>query len=71
LAITANTEYVVSVNTGNSFYVATDSGLAQQISNQHLSSIVNNNGVYGTPGVFPTASWLNSNYFRDVLFVSQ
>ena len=54
LSIAANTTYVVSVNTGPTFYVATTSGLATQIVNGDLHSIVGNNGLYGTTGTFPT-----------------
>jgi hypothetical protein len=68
LAILANTTYVVSVNTGNSYYVATDNGMATQIVSGHLKSIVGSNGVYGSVGAMPTSSYQNSNYFRDVLF---
>jgi hypothetical protein len=66
LAITASTQYVVSVNTGNTFYVATNSGLASAIINQDLSTVVGNNGVFGPPGTFPTSSFQNTNYFRDI-----
>jgi hypothetical protein len=69
LAISANTTYVVSVNTGNTYYVATNSGLATQIVNGNLRSVVGNNGVYGSPATFPSNSWQASNYFRDVAFV--
>jgi LmbE family N-acetylglucosaminyl deacetylase len=70
LSIAANTTYVVSVNTGNTYYVDTYSGLASMITNLDLSSVVTaNNGVYGTPGTFPTSSYDNSNYFRDVTFL--
>jgi hypothetical protein len=69
LSIAANTEYTVSVNTGNTYYVTTDSGLASQVSNGYLKSVVGANGVYGPVGSKPTQSWQNSNYFRDVVFV--
>jgi hypothetical protein len=69
LAIVANTTYVVSVNTGNTFYVDTASGLASQVINGSLISVVGNDGVYGGTGKFPTSSWQKSNYFRDVVFV--
>jgi hypothetical protein len=68
LSIAANTEYTVSVNTGNKYYVDTVSGMASQITNGSLMSIVGNNGVYGPVGSRPTSSWSNSNYFRDVVF---
>ncbi len=66
-AIAANTAYVVSVNTGNTYYVATTSGFASQVINGNLSSVVGNNGLYGATGTFPTISWNASNYFRDVV----
>jgi hypothetical protein len=69
LVTSVNTTYVVSVNTGNTFYVATSSGLASQVTNGNLSTVVGNNGVYGNTGAFPTNSWQNSNYFRDVVFM--
>jgi hypothetical protein len=70
LTIAANTQYVVSVNTGNGYYVATNNGMASQIANGNLQSVVGNNGVYGAVGVMPTSSYQNSNYFRDVVFVA-
>jgi hypothetical protein len=69
VSITANTNYVVTVNTGSTYYVATNSGLATSVVNGDLRTPVGNNGVYGTPGQFPTNSFQNSNYFRDVVFV--
>jgi hypothetical protein len=68
LAIAANTTYVVSVNTGKTYYVDTVSGLATQVTNGHLKSVVGSNGVYGAVGAMPTSSYQNSNYFRDVIF---
>jgi hypothetical protein len=68
ISINANTEYVVTVNTGNKYYVATVSGLATQVSNGNLRSVVGNNGVYGAVGSKPTQSFNNTNYFRDVIF---
>jgi hypothetical protein len=61
---------MVSVNTGNTYYVDTFSGLASKITNLDLSSVVTtNNGAYGSVGAFPNSSYQNSNYFRDVIFV--
>jgi len=68
LAVNANTVYVVTVNTGNAYYVTTRSGLATKIVNHELSSIVGNNGVIGSPGRFPVSDFSASNYFRDVVF---
>jgi hypothetical protein len=69
LTITANTQYVVSVNTANAFYADTQSGLASTVVNNDLVSVVGNNGLYGSPGVFPTNTFSNTNYFRDAVFV--
>ena len=68
LAITANTEYLVSVNTGNGYYATTDGGLGSQITSGDLKTVVGSNGRYGSAGSYPTSSWQNSNYFRDVVF---
>jgi Domain of unknown function (DUF4082)/Abnormal spindle-like microcephaly-assoc'd, ASPM-SPD-2-Hydin/Cep192 domain 4 len=68
LAISANAMYVVTVNTGNTYYVDTKHALAVTISNHDLSTVVGNNGVLGPAGRFPTSSWHASNYFRDVVF---
>jgi len=43
-------------------------GLASQITNLDLSSVVGSNGLFGPPGQFPTSTFNNSNYFRDVVF---
>jgi hypothetical protein len=67
LAILANTTYVVSVNT-NSHYVLTNGGLASAVIRAPLQSEVGGNGRYGDLGTFPTQSWNDSNYFRDVVF---
>ncbi|MDE2261046.1 MAG: DUF4082 domain-containing protein, partial [Gammaproteobacteria bacterium] len=72
LTIQANITYVVSVNV-NSYYVATNGGLQTAVVNSPLSSVADGaNGVYaGTPGQFPTSSYQNSNYFRDITFAAQ
>jgi O-glycosyl hydrolase len=70
LTISANTEYLVSVNTGAGFYVDDVNGFASQIVNGDLKSIVGGNGRYGAPGQYPAQTWLSSNYFRDVKFVT-
>jgi hypothetical protein len=69
ISIAANTTYIVSVN-ANSYYVATNNGLATTITNGDLSAVADgSNGVYNTtPSNFPTQSYQNSNYFRDILF---
>ncbi len=68
LNIVAGSEYLVSVNTGGHGYVATNNGLASQIANGPLRSVVGTNGRFGPPGQYPTQSWQASNYFRDVVF---
>ena len=68
LAISANTEYMVTVNTGNRSYATTDGGLGSQIVSGDLRTVVGSNGRYGSVGSYPTSSWQNSNYFRDVVF---
>lgn len=68
LPIAANTTYVVSVNS-NTAYGATNQGLATPVSNAPLSTVADgDNGLYGSPGAFPTNSYQNSNYFRDLVF---
>jgi Domain of unknown function (DUF4347)/Domain of unknown function (DUF4082) len=71
LTIQANTTYIVSVNT-NSYYALTTNGLATTITNGDLSAVADgSNGVYNaTPGNFPTQSYQNSNYFRDIVFTA-
>lgn len=70
VSIAPNTTYVVSVNTGGTYYVATTEGFATAIVNGPLRSVVGSNGRYGAPGAFPTSTWRNSNYFRDVVFTA-
>ena len=68
LTISANTTYVVSVNVTNNF-AFTNGGLATSIVNGDLSSVADGaNGVFGSPSAFPTSSFQNSNYFRDIVF---
>jgi hypothetical protein len=71
LSISAGTVYVVSVN-ANAHYVATNNGLSTSIVNGPLSTVADGaNGVYGGVGAFPTRSYQNSNYFRDVVVLSE
>jgi hypothetical protein len=68
VALAANTTYVVTVNC-NTYYASTNGGLSSVIANTPLSSIADGaNGLYGTAGQFPTGSYQNTNYFRDILF---
>jgi hypothetical protein len=60
----------VSVNC-NSYFPITYDVLATSIVNGDLSTVAdNNNGVYGSVNSLPTNSYRNSNYFRDIVFVS-
>jgi hypothetical protein len=69
VSITPNTTYVVSVNTGNNYFVDTPGGLASSIVNSPLDSVADgNDGVFGGVNTFPTSSYNNSDYFRDVVF---
>jgi Domain of unknown function (DUF4347)/Domain of unknown function (DUF4082) len=71
ISIAANTTYIVSVN-ANSYYVSTNNGLATTITNGNISAVADgSNGVYNTtPANFPTQSYQNSNYFRDIVFTT-
>ena len=68
LTISANTSYVVSVNTGSTYYVATNNGFANTITSGTLSSA--GGGFFGTSGSFPTTVYKSTNYFRDVVFTA-
>jgi hypothetical protein len=69
LAVAANTIYTVSVNIATHF-PATWDVLATAIVNGDISSIPDGrNGVFGPPFSFPTKSYRNSNYFRDLVFI--
>ncbi|MBR8841028.1 MAG: DUF4082 domain-containing protein, partial [Stigonema ocellatum SAG 48.90 = DSM 106950] len=71
LNIVANTTYVVSVNT-NSYFAQDSNVLATSVVNGDLSTVADGkNGVYGNASTFPTSSYQNSNYFRDIVFVAQ
>ena len=70
VAMLANTDYVVSVTTpANQNFVVTFGGLAVPVVNGHLRSAAGDNGVLGPAGTFPTRTFNNSNYFRDLVFV--
>lgn len=68
LTLAPNTTYIVTVNS-NRAYGATNNALAAPVVNGPLSTVADGaNGVYGAPGMLPTSSYQNSNYFRDVVF---
>jgi len=77
-AISANTTYVVSYHT-NGAYVETDNFFTTDFSNGVLTApsttTIGGNGVYSyggtsTTGIFPTNAWRATNYWADVVFVS-
>jgi hypothetical protein len=70
-AITANTEYLVSVNSGNGYYVITTDVFDTEIVNGNLHAIAGGNGRYGPAGTYPTRTYSNSNYFRDIVLCSK
>lgn len=66
--ITPGNTYVVSVNSNSEYAAGGAQSLGSSITNGILSTVTdNNNGVYGSPGIFPTSSFNNNNYFRDIL----
>jgi hypothetical protein len=70
LEIEADTPYVVSVNCNWYFPDSLDGLAGPGVISGDLSSVVGNNGVFTTTvGSFPTSSYRNGNYFRDVVFV--
>jgi len=69
VAIAANTGYVVAVNTGSTYYVATNNALVSPVTNHDLSTSVGSNGLYGPVGSLPTNSYQSTSYFRDVVFI--
>ncbi|MBD2606891.1 DUF4082 domain-containing protein [Scytonema hofmannii FACHB-248] len=72
LVIQANTTYVVSVNTANTYFAIGFYGLANSVVNGDLSSVADGqNGLYGNPNGFPTNFFMTANYFRDVAFAAE
>jgi hypothetical protein len=66
--VTAGSEYVVSVSSSG-YYPFARSGAATTIGNGPLTTAGPGAGVYGPPGAMPTNTYINSHYFRDVVFV--
>ena len=67
--IAANTVYVVSIsNSTDQYYAEQIHGFDAPIVNGHLHAD-KASGVAGGLGAMPTYTWLNTNYFRDVVFV--
>ncbi|WP_391572540.1 DUF4082 domain-containing protein [Cohnella sp.] len=71
LKIKANTDYIVSVTNSSTdkIYAVSNDGFSVPISNRNLVTY-SGSGVYsGTLGSMPSATSLNRNYFRDIVFV--
>jgi phosphodiesterase/alkaline phosphatase D-like protein len=74
--ITANTTYVASYFAPVGRYPADANGLTAAVTNGPLTALASGtsggNGVYryGAPGGFPTASWMATNYWVDVVFTT-
>ena len=71
VAISANVEYVVSVSTGpTGHYSATSGFFSTALINGELTGPAGANGLYASPpGAFPTQSYQNTSFFRDIVFV--
>jgi Domain of unknown function (DUF4082) len=70
LAVDPDTDYVVSISNGISWYYGEDlGGFDSPIVSGHLHADVGS-GVWSSDlGTMPTLSWQNTSYFRDVVFV--
>jgi hypothetical protein len=72
--IAANTIYVASYFAANGHYSATNQGIVGSIDNPPLHAVANAtspNGLYNynPTSIFPTSTYLATNYWVDVLFV--
>jgi hypothetical protein len=69
--IAANTDYIVAIsNSSDRYYAEAMGGFDLLIVNGPLHTY-SGSGVYGlVQGAMPTSTWQNTNYFRDVVFVS-
>ena len=76
VAITANTTYVASYHAKPGYYASSSGYFTQAVVNGPLTALADGtdgpNGLYryGATG-FPTLSWSSSNYWVDVVFVTQ
>jgi len=69
VAVLANVEYVVSVNTAaNTYFAFTDSLLALGVVNRDLRAPAGLSGRIGAAGTFPDLGSPH-NFFRDVVFI--
>ena len=70
--LTTGNTYVVSVNSNTAYGAGAAQSLAASVTNGILSTVADgNNGVFSgnpnTQGLFPTFSFNNNNYFRDII----
>ncbi len=67
-AVTANTDYIVSVSTSSdNWYPYTAHGFDSPINNGNLRTYTGSGVFSNTLGTMPTTSFNNTNYFRDVV----
>lgn len=74
VAVSASTTYIAAVFSPNGFYVSTNHGFDNAVSNGLVTALASGtngvNGVYnyGTTPRFPTLTYLNSNYWTDIIY---
>ncbi len=74
VSVNANTTYVISYHSSDSFYAATSGGLINAVTTGNLTALADGtdgaNGVYvySQNSAFPTDSYQSSNYWVDVVF---
>jgi len=69
VAVSAGSTYVVSYYAPNGHYSASSGYFGNTVINQPLSS-VGSGGVYANGNSFPSSSYLDSNYYVDVIFTT-
>ena len=69
VSVNAGSTYVVSYYAPNGHYSASSRYFGSTVVNQPLSS-VGSGGVYANGNNFPTSSYLDSNYYVDVIFTT-
>jgi hypothetical protein len=70
LNILANTDYIVAISTSSDlYYAAQNNGFTSAIVNGNLHTYVGSGLLTLLLGTMPNTVYLNTNYFRDVVFV--
>lgn len=70
-AISANTDYIVAVSNGtDKLYADTQHGFDSPINNGSLVTYTASGVATTALGTMPTSTYLNSNLFRDIVFVA-